>query len=78
MYDVFLVANLGDRWAFQLLFAVTNQMLGYGLAGVCRRWLVVSHILRPSVSPLEWFHELQNMIPSTMNCPRSRSMSCIF
>jgi len=28
------------RWAFQMLFAITNQMLGYGLAGVCRRWLV--------------------------------------
>ena len=27
-------------WGFQLLFAVTNQMLGYGLAGICRRWLV--------------------------------------
>ncbi|TGO65624.1 hypothetical protein BOTNAR_0076g00180 [Botryotinia narcissicola] len=27
-------------WAFQLLFAVTNQMLGFGLAGICRRWLV--------------------------------------
>lgn len=27
-------------WAFQILFAVTNQMLGYGLAGICRRWLV--------------------------------------
>lgn len=28
------------RWGFQLLFAITNQMLGFGLAGVCRRWLV--------------------------------------
>lgn len=27
-------------WAFQLLFAITNQMIGYGLAGICRRWLV--------------------------------------
>ncbi|SZF03594.1 unnamed protein product [Blumeria hordei] len=27
-------------WAFQLLFAISNQLLGYGLAGVCRRWLV--------------------------------------
>ncbi len=35
---VFYGQNFG--WAFQLLFAVTNQMLGYGLAGICRRWLV--------------------------------------
>lgn len=36
--QVFYGQNFG--WAFQLLFAITNQMLGYGLAGICRRWLV--------------------------------------
>jgi OPT family oligopeptide transporter len=27
-------------WGFQFLFAVASQMLGYGLAGIYRRWLV--------------------------------------
>lgn len=35
---VFYGQNFG--WMFQLLFAITNQMIGYGLAGICRRWLV--------------------------------------
>ncbi|KHJ34530.1 putative small oligopeptide opt family [Erysiphe necator] len=36
--SVFYGQNFG--WMFQLLFAITNQMIGYGLAGICRRWLV--------------------------------------
>ncbi|RKF53705.1 Sexual differentiation process protein isp4 [Golovinomyces cichoracearum] len=36
--QVYYKQNFG--WAFQLLFAITNQMTGYGLAGICRRWLV--------------------------------------
>jgi OPT family small oligopeptide transporter len=35
---VFYKQNFG--WGFQILFALTTQMLGYGLAGISRRFLV--------------------------------------
>lgn len=32
--------NQSFGWAFQILFILTSQMNGYGLAGISRRWLV--------------------------------------
>ena len=42
--DVIIVLEVFYRqhfgYMFQILLTLTTQMLGYGIAGICRRWLV--------------------------------------
>ncbi|KAJ3218187.1 hypothetical protein HDU67_006449 [Dinochytrium kinnereticum] len=66
--------NLTDVWA--VLFAINTQIFGYGLAGLCRRYLVrPPSMLWPSnlsvVAMLNSLHESQTLSASSSN-PGSR------
>ena len=46
--EVFYRQHFG--YLFQILLTLTTQMLGYGIAGICRRWLVYpSSMIWPSL-----------------------------